>query len=74
MVVSEYPEVIEWRRRLIATDVIYSEEVSEGGSIDNDDNASDEDNENGSVEAGVRTGVTQSGTEEVEEVHQVVKY
>ena len=35
MVASEHPEVIERRRRLIATDVLDSEEASEYGSIDN---------------------------------------
>ena len=35
MVASEHPDVIEGRRRLIATNVLYSEEASEDGSIDN---------------------------------------
>ena len=42
MVVSEHPEVIEGRRRLISTDVLDSEEAYEDGSIDNDGAASDE--------------------------------
>ena len=74
MVTSEHPEVIEGRRRLIATDVLDSEEAAEDGSVDNDGAASDEEEESGSGEAGVRTGVTQSGIEEAGEVQRVVKY
>ena len=33
---SEHPEVTEERRRLIAMDVLDSEEEAEDGSIDND--------------------------------------
>ena len=36
MVASEHPELIEGRRRLIATDVLESEEAADDGSIDND--------------------------------------
>ena len=74
MVASKDPEVVEGRRWLIAMDVLDSEEAAEDGSIDNDDAALYEDNESGSGEAGARTGVTQSGTEKVEEVQRVVKY
>ena len=45
MVASEHPEGIEGRRRLIAADVLDSEEASEDGSIDNDGSASDEEDE-----------------------------
>ena len=62
MVASENPEVIEGRRRLIATDVLDSEEAAEDGFIDNNGAASDEEDESGSGEVGMRTGVTQSGT------------
>ena len=41
IVTSEHPEMIEGRWRLIATDVIDSEEASEDGSIDNGGVASD---------------------------------
>ena len=41
MVAKENPEVIEGRRRLIAVDVLGSEEVAEDASIDNDDAALD---------------------------------
>ena len=41
MVVSEHPEVIEGRQRLIETYVLDSEEASDYGSIDNDGAASD---------------------------------
>ena len=68
MVASEHPEVIEGRRSLIATNVIDSEEAAEDGSIDNYGAAFDEEDESGLGEAGVRTGVTQSGTEDMEEV------
>ena len=73
MVASEHPEVIEGRRRLIATYFLDSEEAAEDGSIDNNGTDSDEEDESGLGEAGVRTGVTQSVTEEVEEVKRVVK-
>ena len=51
---------------MIATDVLDPEEASEGGSIDNNGNALDKEDESGLGEAGVRTVVTQSVTEEVE--------
>ena len=62
------------RRRLIARDILESEDVDEDGSIDNYGATLDEEYESGLVEAGVRTNVTQSGTEEVEGVQRVVKY
>ena len=74
MVTSEHPEVIEGGLRLISTDVLEYEDAAEDGSIDNYGAALDEDYDSGSGEAGVRRGITQSGTEEVEEVQRVVKY
>ena len=74
MVVSENPEVIEVRQVLISTDVLDYGEASEDDSIDNDGTASDEKYESGSGEAGERTGVTKSVTEEVEEVQMIAKY
>ena len=65
MVASEHPEVIEGRRRLIVADVPDSEEASEDGSIDNNGADSYEEVYSGLGEAGVVTGVAQSGTEEV---------
>ena len=59
MVASENPEMIEGRRRLIATDVLESEVAAEDDSIDNYGASLDEDGESGLGEAGVRTGVTQ---------------
>ena len=47
---------------MIATDVLDSEEAAEDGSIDDGVADSDEENESGSGEAGMITGVTQSGT------------
>ena len=47
MVASEHPEVIEGGHRLIATDVLDSEEADEDGSIDNDGAALDEEDESG---------------------------
>ena len=42
MVASEHPEVIDWRIRLIATDVIDSEEAADndGADLDEDDDIS----------------------------------
>ena len=74
MVASENPEVIEGRRWFIVTDILDSEQVAEDGSVDNDGAASDKEDESGSLEAGVRSGVTQSGTEQLEKLHQFVKY
>ena len=62
IVAIEYPEVVEGRRWLIHTDVLDSEEAAEDGSIDDGVADSDEENESGSGEAGMITGVTQSGT------------
>ena len=59
---------------MIFTDVIDAEEEADNGSIYGYGAASDGENESGSGEAGVRKSITQSGTEEVEEVHQAVKY
>ena len=59
---------------MIATDVPKSEEVAKDGYIDNYGSDSDEEDESGSGEVGVSTGVTESGTKEVEEVQQDVKY
>ena len=47
---------------MIAKDALDSEEAVDDGSIDNDGAASDEEDESGSGEAGMRTGATQSGT------------
>ena len=66
--------MIEGRRRFIATYVYDSKEAAEDGSIDNDGATLDEEIDSGLVEAGVITGVTQSGTEDVEDVQRVVKY
>ena len=74
MVASENPEVIEEGLRLIATDVIDSEESSEDGSICNNGDSSDEEYDIGLGYAGVITGVTESGTKEVEEVNQDMEY
>ena len=69
MVGSEHPEFIDGIQLLIPTDVLDSEETDEDGSIDNDGAVLDEEDENGSVEMGVITGVTEVVTQEmVEEV------
>ena len=62
MVASDHPEVIEEMWRLIDTDALYYEETADSGFIDNYGDALYEEYESGLVEAGVRTGVTQSGT------------
>ena len=74
MVASEHPKVIKGRQNLIDTNVLDSDKTAEYGSIDNDGAALDEEVESDSGEAGVSTGVTESVTEEVEELQQVVKY
>ena len=58
MVASEHPEVAEGRRRLIAMEVPDPEEESEDGSIDDDGDASDEEDDSGPVEAGMRVDIT----------------
>ena len=65
--------MIEGRRRLISTDVIDYGEEAEDCSIDNYDADFDEEDKSGLVDVGVRTGVTQSGRGEVEEVQRVMK-
>ena len=54
MVASEHLEVVEGRRRLIATDVPDSEEAAEYGSTDNNGDALDEEDDRGLGEVGVR--------------------
>ena len=51
MVVKEHPDIIEGRQRLIAVDVLDSEEVSEDASIDRVGSASDEEYGSGLVGA-----------------------
>ena len=63
MVASENPEVIEGRRWLIDMYFLDSEEEDYYGSTDNDGTYFDEEDDSGSVEASLRTGFTQSGTE-----------
>ena len=53
MVAKEHPEVIEGRRRLIAVDVLESEEAAEDTSINHDGAASDEEGGSGLVGTGV---------------------
>ena len=74
IVVSEHPEMIEGRLRLVATDVLDSKEAAENFSICDDGAALDDEDESGSGEASLRTGFTQLGTEDVEEVYWVMKY
>ena len=47
MVASEHPEVIKVSRKLISTDVIYSEEADEDTSIDNGGDALDKEDGSG---------------------------
>ena len=74
MVGSEHPEVIQGRQQLIATEVLDPEEAAEDGYIDNYGAVLDLEDESDSGEAGMRTGVTEVVTKEVEEVHNSVKY
>ena len=66
MFAIEHPEVIERRRQLIATHVIDSEKEVQYGSIDNGGDDLDKEYDMGLGKAGVRTGVNQSGTQEME--------
>ena len=73
MFASAYPEVIEGRQWLSATDVFDSEESDEDGYIDADGDASDEEDRSDSGEVGMSTGATEVVTKDVEEVHHSVK-
>ena len=66
MVAKKHPEVIEGRRRLIAVDVIDSEEAAEDYSIVHDDADLGEEYGSGLVGAVV--------TEEVRDMHKALKY
>ena len=54
MAAKEHSEVIEGRRRLIAMDVLDSEEAAEDSSIVHDDAVLDEEGGSGLVGAGVK--------------------
>ena len=58
---------------MIAIDILDTDEASDYGSIDNDVAALNEEGESHAREADVITGVTESRTKEVEEVHQAMK-
>ena len=62
MFASEHPEVIEGRRRLIATDFFNSDDGDGDISIDNGGDASNKEYNMGLGESDVKTYVTQSGT------------
>ena len=66
MVAKEHPEVIEVRWRIIAIDVLDSEEAAEGASIVHDDVDFDEEDVSGLLGAGV--------TEEVQDMQNALKY
>ena len=74
MIASEHPEEIEGRQWLTTIDVPDPEEAAEDGSIDDDGDSLDEEDESGLGEAGVIKGVDEVVTKEVEEVHNSVKY
>ena len=59
---------------MIVTEVFDSEETAENSSIGDDGDAFDEEDEGGLVDSGARTGVTELGKKEVEEVKQAMKY
>ena len=65
MVAKEHPEVIEGRRRLIAVDILDSEEAAEDTSIVHDDATFDEEDGSGLLGAGV--------TEEVQDMQKALK-
>ena len=60
MVAKEHPEVVEGRRRLVAVDVLDSEEAAEDASIVHDDDAEIEEDGSGLVGGGL--------TEEVKDI------
>ena len=66
MVAKERPEVIEGRRRLIAVDVLNSEEAAEDDSIVHNDADLYEEYGSGLAGAGF--------TEEVQDIHKALKY
>ena len=66
MVSKERPEVIEGGQRLIAVDVLDSEEADYDASIVHDDADFDEEDGSGLVGAGV--------TEEVQDIQKALKY
>ena len=74
MVASEHPEAIEERGQLISAQVPDHEEAAGGGSIDDYNYASDEQDESGLRLPGVSTGVTEVGKKYLEGVQQAVKY
>ena len=65
MLAKEHPEVIEVRQRLIAVDVLDSEEAAEGASIVHDNADFDEEDGSGLVGEGV--------TEEVQDIKKALK-
>ena len=56
MVTRKHTEVLEWRWRLIAKDIIYPEEESEYGVVDDDGDDLDKEDDSGSGEVGMITG------------------
>ena len=74
MVACEHPEVIEDRRRLIDTEILGPDEADDDGYIDDGGDASDEEDESGLVEVGVRKGVNEVEKKGVEDVQQAVKH
>ena len=73
IVIIKPAEVIEGRQRSIDMDVIDTEEAADYGVVD--DNGADlgKYDDSGSREVGVRTDLTESETEEVEESQKYVK-
>ena len=68
MVESKHNDAIDGRRRLIDVNVLDPEEAAEYSSIDVGCSAFYEEDDSGSGEEGVSTGVTEVQTKEVEEV------
>ena len=66
MVASEHPEEIVGRQHLLATYILYPEESTENGYIDDDGADLYEEDESGLGEVSVKTGATEVGTKEVE--------
>ena len=74
MVTRKHTKVIEGRRLFNSTGVHEPDETAKDGVIDNYGCDQDEQDESGSGDVGVTTGVSESETNEVEEVHHSLKY
>ena len=73
MVARKQSQVIQGRRLFIVMDIIEPGEAYGGGSVYDYGSALDEEEKSSLGETGVSTGLTETGTKEVEEVQKDVK-